>query len=222
MTSQAKRFLCGLFALWGVALLLFLPGFFVARGAQNSGPQRDAWQHPEEVMDALRLHRGSIVADVGCGAGYFVFHLADRVGPQGRVYAEDILQFRLDEIRQEADKEGLKQITIVLGTPDNPKLPDSSLDSVLAVNTFHEWRQFDAMLRQIYKTLKPGGLFGLIDRAAQPNYPRSYYYARHRMPQQMERADSEHAGFRFLRQEPGFTRPDDGSKFYLLILQKPQ
>src|SRR5437764_12643755 len=68
--------------------------------AQNAGQERDAWQRPDEVMDALGIKPGSAVADVGCGAGYFTFHLAERVGPQGKVYAGDITAERVAEVRK--------------------------------------------------------------------------------------------------------------------------
>ncbi|MGH9327807.1 MAG: class I SAM-dependent methyltransferase [Terriglobia bacterium] len=202
-----------------VGMIFALAGIVVA---QNSGPARDAWQRPEDVMDALNVRLGSTVADVGCGAGYFVFHLADRVGPRGRVYGEDILKFRLDQVQHEAEREGLSQIETIHGTPDNPRLPSSSLDAVLAVNTYHEWHSYPAMLQHVYASLKPGGLFGLIDASAQMGHPRSYYYEHHRMPEQMERAEVTRAGFRLLRQEQGFTRTSDGRKFYFLVFQKPQ
>ena len=202
----------------GLALL------FLATGAcaQNGGAARDAWQHPEEVMDALGLLKGSVAADVGCGAGYFTFHLANRVGAQGHVYAEDLLQSRLDEIQKEAGVEKLNQITTVLGAPDNPRLPANGLDVVLAVNTYHEWHQHQAMLQSLYRDMKPGGLFGLIDAAAPAGEPRSVYYEEHRMPEQIERAEATQAGFRFLRQEHGLTRPSDGRKFYFLVFQRPR
>jgi predicted methyltransferase len=190
--------------------------------AQNAGPARDAWQHPEEVMDALGVRRGSVVADVGSGNGYFTFHFADRVGPAGLVYAEDVQQGPLDVIRREAAREGLKQITVIQGSPDDPGLPAHSLDCILAMNTYHEWHEHAAMLRHLFLALKPGGLFGLIDGAAPAGLPRSYYYQHHRMPEQMERAELTQAGFRFLRREHGFTDPDEGKRFYFLIFQKPQ
>lgn len=202
-----------------IAVLLALAGVSLA---QNGGPARDAWQHPEDVMDSLIIRQGSVVADVGCGAGYFVFHLADRVGPRGQVYAEDILQFRLNQVQHEAEREGLHQVKTILGTPDNPGLPSDSLNAVLAVNTYHEWHSYQAMLAHLYAALKPGGLFGLIDAFAEMGHPRSYYYDHHQMPEQMERAELIQAGFRFLRQEGGFTRPSDGRRFYFLIFQKPK
>ncbi|MGH9378971.1 MAG: methyltransferase domain-containing protein [Terriglobia bacterium] len=190
--------------------------------AQNAGPARDAWQHPEEVMDALGVRRGSVVADVGSGEGYFTFHLADRVGATGHVYAEDIVQSHLDVIRREADREGLKQISTVLGEPDDPHLASNSLDFIIAVDTYHEWREHAAMLHHLFLALKPGGIFGLMDGVAPAGLPRAYYYERHRMPEPMERAEVTEAGFHFLRRERGLTRPNDGKQFYFLIFQKPQ
>ena len=126
--------------------------------AQNAGPERDAWQRPDEVMDALGVKAGSVVADVGCGAGYFTFHLAARVGPKGRVYAEDIKEDRLAEIRKRAQKEGVTNIETVSGAEDDPRLPLASVDVVMIVDAYHEMHHYDAMLEAVYRALKRGGL----------------------------------------------------------------
>jgi predicted methyltransferase len=188
--------------------------------AQNSGPERDRWQRPDEVMDALGVRAGSVVADVGCGKGYFSIKLAQRVGPTGKVYAEDIQEDVLEDVRHEAEKEGLKQIETILGAPDDPRLPAGSLDVVLAVNSYHEWVQYDAMLAHLYAALKPGGLLGLIDRPGEPGQSRESYHQEHRMPESMERDDATRQGFRFVLEAQGFTRTSDGDKFYFLIFSK--
>lgn len=189
--------------------------------AQNSGPERDRWNRPDEVMDALGLHPGSVVADVGCGEGYFTFKFASRVGPTGKVYADDIREDRLDDVRRQAEKQGLKQIETVHGTDDDPRLPAGALDVVFTMDSYHEWVNYDAMLDRLYAALKPGGLFGLIDGNTAPGKSRDDYHSMHRMPEQMERDDLTRHGFRFLRSEPGFTRPNDGKTYYFLIFQKP-
>lgn len=189
---------------------------------QNSGPVRDAWQRPEEVMDALGIKPGSAVADVGCGRGYFTFHLAQRVGIRGKVYAEDVQGDELAEIRREAHKKGLTQIETIDGAADDPSLPDRAIDVVLIVDAYHEMRRYNAMLAGIFRALKPGGLLALIDGAAEPGRSRDEYYSRHRMPAAIEREDAEHNGFRFLREAPGFTRPEPPKQYYFLILEKPQ
>ena len=189
--------------------------------AQNAGPERDAWQRPDEVMDALGVKPGSVVADVGCGAGYFTFHLAARVGPKGRVYAEDIKEDRLAEIRKRAQKEGVTNIETVSGAEDDPHLPLASVDVVMIVDAYHEMRHYDAMLEGIYRALKPGGLLALIDGVAEPGRPRDEYYEHHRMPEQLEREGAERNGFRFVRERPGFTRAEDKKEYYFLIFERP-
>ena len=202
------------------ALLAWLVSQAACSRAQNSGPERDRWQHPDQVLDELGVKQGSVVADVGCGKGYFTLKLAERVGSSGKVYAEDVQDDVLGNVRKEADKRGLRQIETVLGAGNDPRLPAESLDAALAMDTYHEWIQNDAMLDQIYAALKPGGLFGLIDGATEPGKSREDYHSMHRMPESMERADVLRHHFRVLRQGPGFTRPNDGKTYYFVIFQK--
>lgn len=208
---------------WRLFSILLLGGL-ISLGAvwraQTSGPARDAWQRPEEVMDALGVRRGSVVADVGCGRGYFSFHLARRVGSEGKVYAEDIDEDKLAAVEREAREKRLSQIETVSGTADDPGLPAAGVDVVLVVNAYHEFRHYPPMLEGIFKALKPGGLLGLIDGVALPGSSRDSYTRRHRIPEETVREDALRAGFEFLREGPGFTRPDDGKEFYFVIFRK--
>ena len=87
------------------------------------GPDRDLWQKPDQVMDALGIADGTIVADLGAGGGWFTVRLARRVGPQGVVYAEDIQEQMLESIDRRVKREGLRNVRMVLGASDDPKLP---------------------------------------------------------------------------------------------------
>ncbi len=201
-------------------LMAALVGAAACSRAQNSGPERDRWNHPDQVIDALGLHAGFVVADVGCGKGYFAVKFAARVGPTGKVYAEDIRDDVLDDVRSEATKQGLNDMETVHGTDNDPRLPAGSLDVVFTMDSYHEWVDYDAMLDHLYAALKPGGIFGLIDGDTAPGKSRDDYHSMHRMPEQMERDDLTRHGFRLLRSEPGFTRPSDGKTYYFLIFQK--
>jgi len=172
-------------------------------------------------MDALGIAPGTVVADVGSGSGYFTFHLAARVGPTGKVYAVDIDDGDLGRIRRRATKEGLAQIETVLGARDDPRLAPESVDVALVVNAYHEMRDYDAMMSGIFRALKPGGRFGIIEAADEPGKPRESYYGRHRLPEEIVREDAARAGFRFLREEPGLTRPSGRKVFYFLVFEKP-
>lgn len=209
---------------WFIVPLLVVATLLAGSGcsrAQNSGPERDKWNRPDEVMSALDIHDGSVVADVGCGKGYFALKFAARVAPTGKVYAEDIDSDVLGDVRSEAAKQGLHQIETVRGGENDPKLSASTLDVVFTMDSYHEWVDYDTMLDHLYAALKPGGIFGLVDGDTAPGKSRDDYHSMHRMPEQMERGDLTRHGFRFLRSEKGFTRPSDGKTYYFLVFQKP-
>jgi predicted methyltransferase len=205
-------------------LLLLIVASSVSCGlfSQDSGPERDQWQHPQAVMDALHIGPGSLVADVGAGEGYFTFHLAERVGPHGKVYSEDIKNEEVEGIREFAEKKHLTQIEALHGEPGDPKLPEGSLDVVLVMNAYHEFRSYETMLQAIFKALKPEGLLAIIDSPTPLGNSRLDYYPRHRIPEELVREDVAHAGFQFLRKEPGFTNPANKKDFYFLIFEKPR
>ncbi len=127
------------------------------------GPDRDAYQRPDQIMDALLIGDGSTVADLGAGGGWFTVRLARRVGPNGRVYAEDIQPQMIEAIARRVQREGLRNVRTVLGTPTDPKIPDGSLDAVLIVDAYHEMEQPVPLLRNIAKSLKPAGTIGIVN-----------------------------------------------------------
>jgi len=187
---------------------------------QAEDAKRDTWQRPNEVMDELGVHAESVVADVGAGRGYFTFRLAARVGPGGRVYAVEIDEGRVAEIRRKAEREGTRQIELIHGATDDPRLPAETLDAILVVNTYHEMREYEAMLRGMFRALKPGGLLGIIDEAAPQGRPRSVYHQNHELPKEMVREDAARIGFHYVREPLGF-QTADGENWYFLIFSKP-
>lgn len=127
------------------------------------GPDRDAWQKPNQVMDALGIADGSIVADLGAGGGWFTIRLARRVGPNGLVYAEDIQPQMIEAIQRRVTREGLTNVRTVMGTARDPGLPEGRLDAVLIVEAFYEMEDPVALLKHVATALKPKGRLGIID-----------------------------------------------------------
>jgi predicted methyltransferase len=131
-------------------------------------PDRDQWQKPELIMDALGIADGSVVADLGAGGAWFTLHIARRVGPNGVVYAEDIQPAMLQVIGQRMQVENLLNVRPVLGTPSDPRLP-KGLDAALIVDSYHEMddsanpTQVVTLLRNIARSLKPQGRLGIVD-----------------------------------------------------------
>src|ERR1700722_20286183 len=96
--------------------------------------ERESEEHPNAALDALQLKPGMVVADVGAGTGYMTLRMAKRVGPNGKVYGEDLQPEMLRRLRQNAAKAGLGNIEEVQGTESDPKLPAGKLDLILLVD----------------------------------------------------------------------------------------
>ncbi len=131
-------------------------------------PDRDIWQKPEQIMDALGIADGSKVADIGAGAGYFTVRLARRVGPNGVVWANDVQPAMIEAIKRRVAKDvskDIRNVQTVQGTPSDPKLPAGSLDAVLMLETFSEIQPANVVpfLRNVRAALRDGGRVGIID-----------------------------------------------------------
>ena len=156
-------------------MVLLLPGT-VALTAQHArlfppedlglleGPDRDAYQRPDQIMDVLQIGEGSVVADLGAGGGWFTVRLARRVRPNGRVYAEDVQSEMIDAINRRMAREGLDKLVVtVLGNAVDPKLLPGSLDAALMVDAYHEFEQPVMLLRNLARAMKPSGLIGIVN-----------------------------------------------------------
>jgi ubiquinone/menaquinone biosynthesis C-methylase UbiE len=126
-------------------------------------PDRAEWQKPDQIMDALGIADGSQVADIGAGAGWFTIVLARRVGPNGKVYAQDVQREMLDAIRRRVEREALTNVETRLGMGSAPNLPAGSLDAVLVVDVYPEVEDRVTFLRNLALALKPGGRIGIVN-----------------------------------------------------------
>jgi ubiquinone/menaquinone biosynthesis C-methylase UbiE len=131
--------------------------------AMLEDPKRDAYQKPQEVLIALGLKEGEVVADIGAGSGYFSFRFAGRVGDTGRVYAVDIDPDMVLHMNRRVRDLGLKNVVTVLSAADDPLLPDGSMDRFFICDTWHHIENQAKYLGLIKKMLKPGGLVVMID-----------------------------------------------------------
>jgi predicted methyltransferase len=221
MKSQ-KLLLVALF-LTSLCATSFFTALAVGNSPQDSNRarKRDQWQRPAEVMDALGVKAGDRVADIGSGHGYFTFHLAARVGAEGKVYAVDIDPEAVDKVRRRKEREKLLQVEPTLGESADPRLPDG-LDVVLIVDTYHEFRDYDRMMQAVFRALKPGGRLAVIDGEGPSGRPRTEYHRLHVIPAELVRAEVARHGFVFKESRPGFYDPDYGKKMYFLIFETPQ
>jgi SAM-dependent methyltransferase len=120
-------------------------------------------QPPEKVMDAAEIKAGMIIGEVGAGRGRFTVHLANRVGPKGKILANDIDGEGLDYLRERCFRAGIINVETILGDVDDPHFPEGALDMVFMVWTYHFFDQPIAMLKKLLPTLKPGGTMVLVE-----------------------------------------------------------
>ena len=124
-------------------------------------PERDAWQKPHEVIQALKLAPDASVADIGSGTGYFAVRLAHMV-PKGRVYGVDAEPDMVRYLAERAKREGLANLAAVAAKPNDPGIP-SAVDLVILVDTYHHIPSRERYFRSLQKSLKPGGRLAIID-----------------------------------------------------------
>ncbi|MBZ5623288.1 MAG: class I SAM-dependent methyltransferase [Acidobacteriia bacterium] len=201
-------------AVCGLLILLSLPawaqqGVHPVTGRRYAGvmgpagadwlvrPEREVEEQPDAALDAIGIAKGATVADVGAGAGYMTWRLAERVGPSGKVYANDIQQKMLDLLRRNMDQRKLANVETVLGALDDPKLPPGAIDLLLLVDVYHEFSEPQPMLRHIRESLKPDGRLVLLEyRAEDPQVP---IRPEHKMTVAQAKAEVEPEGFRLDR-----------------------
>lgn len=158
-------------------------------------PERESEEHPDQALDALKIPQGAVVADVGAGVGYFTWRLAERVGPSGVVYGEEIQQEMLDLLHKNMSERHIGNVRPVLGTIVDPKLPKDALDLVLLVDVYHEFSEPEKMLDRIRESLKPNGRLVLLEyRGEDPKVP---IRPEHKMTLKQVQAEVQPEGFRF-------------------------
>ncbi len=203
-----------------------LSQLYVAEG------ERDNWQRPDDVIESLELKDGNMVADVGCGVGYFSLKLASKVAEHGSVLAEDILGESLMFLWVRAFLQHQFNIRVIHGSPDDPHLPKGSVDAVLIANSYHEFTKPLAILDHTFRALRADGRLVVLDRG-----PRSYHgEAREIQMQQYQIAASiaedeiRQRGFEIISRNDRFIdrpalerpgdRPDD-HVWWLIVARKP-
>ncbi len=126
-------------------------------------PARDARQRPAEVVAALAITEGMVVADVGAGTGYFEPYLSRAVGPRGRVLALDVDPELVAHMRRRFAEEGLANVEARLVATTDPGLAAGSVDRLLVVDVWHHMSDRVAYARKLRRALAPGGRLVIVD-----------------------------------------------------------
>ena len=170
MTTKLSRRCC--------AFSVLLAGIVVVAGtrqlsAQVLAPTADQMSlsniEVQRLLKLLQLEPGTNIADVGAGLGAWTLRFSQWTGPKGRVYATDIGDVQLESLRALITKEGLTNVTVLVGAADSTNLPAGCCDAILMRNVFHYVTEPAAMIRNVAASLKPGGRFAVVDFPPRPN-----------------------------------------------------
>ncbi len=137
-------------------------GVPTAHAQENANEARlNRLQPPDQVMDAIGIRPGMVGAEIGAGRGRYVVQLAVRVGESGKIYAEDIDAGALTHLDQRCERWGLTNVESVLGDVTEPRLPDSELDFIFIISSYHHFADPTTLLRNARTALKPDGVLAI-------------------------------------------------------------
>ncbi|HVX65148.1 MAG TPA: methyltransferase domain-containing protein [Bryobacteraceae bacterium] len=169
----------------------------MARGLASPG--RDRTQKPAELVASLGIEPGAAVADIGTGSGYLLPYLSRAVGPKGRVWAEDVFAEMLDLAADRVKKDALANVTCVLGTTADPKLPAGAVDLALMLDVYHHLDDPRGMLARVRAALRPAGVFVIVDYYRREGTPLGSYALKHiRADREAVIGEVEASGFRLV------------------------
>lgn len=147
-----------------IVLLVLSTFTLFAQYNEEDWTERDSWMKVPELMALADVGAGDTVADIGCHEGYFSFHLSREVGDSGKVYAVDVQEYRLEELKEHIKEREVNNIEVILGEEDNPKLPENELDVAVVMDTYHEMEHYRKILSHIRNALKPDGRLLVLEK----------------------------------------------------------
>ena len=169
---------------------------------------RELEQSATDLLKAMEVSRGDWVADLGAGGGYYSMRLSQLVGPEGKVFAEDISVDTIGWLNERVKAFDLRNVEVVKGETDNPKLPSESLAAILIVDAYHHFTRYQAMLEQFRHALKPGGRLIIADYSlpAHRAQSRADQLKIHEIDPELVRSEVSQAGFQVLKCEDPFLK----------------
>jgi len=204
----------------GVNAKYFEPGAARTWTEVFEGESREVFRHRDAIVAALGLARGMAVGDIGAGTGLFTVPLARAVGPEGQVYAVDIVPAFLERVAMRAQKAGATQVTTVLGEERRTGLSPASLDLAFLCNVYHHIEYPHSYMTSVLEALRPGGRLVVVDFERIEGVTKKSMLLHVRAPKETVIEEILGAGFELLGEEDflkqnyflTFWRPPEGHK----------
>ncbi len=159
---------------------------------------REIFASRDAIIDAVKLSPGDRIADVGAGTGLFVGSFASAVGDKGKVFAVDISPRLIDHLNKRVADEGLTNVDVILSKEKSAELASGSVDAVFVCDTYHHFEHYSAMMRSIYRALRPGGTLIIIDFKRIPGESTDWVLGHVRAGKERFTREIEVAGFRLV------------------------
>ena len=220
------RLKLGLFVLCGITVLFVSDTAYQVLNTLSRlnavEAERDQWQRPSDVVQALSLRPGNVAVDLGCGSGYFTLRLSPAVGASGKVLAQDIRRLPLVFLWLRTLRK--RNVSIVRGEPADPHLPLQGVNAVLIANTYHEFTDSQAILGHVVRSLVSGGRLVVVDRRprAGETGPAGTAVEQHEITAEQVESDLIHSGFEIVSSQDHFIQKDPyGESWWLITARKP-
>jgi len=207
-----------------LSFICLLPFLGFAQYAEYDWEERDDWMPLERIFEAARIEQGSKVADIGCHEGYLSMHLAKAVGEEGKVFAVDVREDRLDSLKEHLKERDIDNVEVILGDYDDPKLPEGELDVVIIMDTYHEMTDYEDILEHVYKALKPGGKLLILEKLKKrvKNASRDEQTDAHTIASMYVKKEIKKAGFILTKElyDLGAWQNDEDKPMWLVVGEK--
>jgi ubiquinone/menaquinone biosynthesis C-methylase UbiE len=186
--------------------------------------ERDEWQRPADILQWLNVKEGSVVVDLGCGAGYFALKLSPIVGTRGTVLAEDIRRESLAFLWIRRFLRNARNVRVIRGDTGDPHLPPVPVDAVLIANTYHELDRPTTILSLMFRAMRSGGRLVVVDRGPRANGDGTHDAStkRHELRLGTAAHEIEQSGFDVVVRDDRFIdRSGDDDVWWLIVARKP-
>jgi ubiquinone/menaquinone biosynthesis C-methylase UbiE len=170
---------------------------------------RDTWQQPDKVLEVIGIKPGMVIGEPGAGKGYYTFRLARKVGPTGKIYANDIVEKELKHIKKRAKKEGFTNIVTIKGEIEDPLFPGDELDMVFMSYVLHDMDRPVAFLKNLRAYLKPDTPLVILEQSPEKTGDTGHFWKKEKILKTVKAA-----GYRLERIED-FLPKDNIYFFYM-------